>query len=1224
MNHKVKPLKLESIDTGGGQDDAFPTSLNPQEDFIEVRGLILDDASNTDETTVLDRAGDNMRFMDVNNATPLTLSQLIALPAHSITDHSDVSDATGAQLETLTGGGDVGALHTHAAAYAAIGHTIASHDTTATGAQLNTLIGGGGTTLHSHTHANATGKGTDDHHAQSHSIVSHSDTTATGAELNTLTAGASSDAQSLHTHDDKSETSHTHTHASTTGRTTDDHHAQSHSIASHSDTTATGAQLNTLTAGASSDAQSLHTHDDKSETNHTHTHASTTGRGTDDHHAQTHTLGSHSDFSTYLNQAVLTTSSPTFVEPHFSAIEQLVAAYDGDDISDSVNHTVFFKINTGAVDDTHWHKLARIKFTGAWSGANFRGSLWLGTSYRYNSVEYFEVAALNGGSALDPPTLSYVKWGKTGYDWLQVYLVTDFDGSDHYAYDIYVALPTWYRGILGTVEITGTGGAPITVWQTGDDTGNVEPTDALQTASGTREFFENTYLKVPRLYLGSYYLDSSGIVANNKVLDSDKLDGQHGSYYSIDGHVHTHVSTTGRGTDDHHAQSHNIASHSDTSATGTELNTLTAGASSDAQSLHTHNDKSETSHTHTHASTTGRGTDDHHAQSHSIASHDTTATGAQLNTLIGGGGTTLHSHSHANTTGKGTDDHHPQAHTHTHVSTTGRGTDDHHAQSHNIASHSDTSATGAELNTLTGGAASDAQNLHTHNDKSETSHVHTHASTTGRGTDDHHPQAHSHTHASTTGRGTDDHHAQSHTIASHSDTTATGAQLNTLTAGAASDAQSLHTHDDKSETSHTHTHVSTTGRGTDDHHAQSHNIASHSDTSATGAELNTLTGGGGTTLHSHAHSDTTGRGTDDHHAQSHSIASHSDTTATGAELNTLTGGGSTTLHYHSLNAAYDGGRTITADAGEIVINSSGNTGGLIINQGGSAGSGLSVISTGSGDHSISATLGGTSGGYIFVGYLSSSNVSANGIKIWESSGVARTGPLIEFKRENTSATLTGHVLYLDNDGDGNALDINVTSTSAGRPIHLANAGTAADIGLTPLSSDPASPADADFWYNTTDDCLRFYDGTNTHSLAAEWISVYYNTAATAQTGEFAAFNTSSYGGAVVILTSQSLTYSSGNGRFTAPHAGTYEVTVTLFLKQSASGILNKMHIKKNGSTTLWSCQTFVDYRTDPHEQTIAIIVDLAAGNYLEVILDSTSTNNLTVERGSTFSMRRIG
>lgn len=38
----------------------------------------------------------------------------------------------------------------------------------------------------------------------------------------------------------------------------------------------------------------------------------------------------------------------------------------------------------------------------------------------------------------------------------------------------------------------------------------------------------------------------------------------------------------------------------------------------------------------------------------------------------------------------------------------------------------------------------------------------------------------------------------------------------------------------------------------------------------------------------------------DHHAQGHPVISHSDTTATGAELNTLTGGGDTTLHDHTL------------------------------------------------------------------------------------------------------------------------------------------------------------------------------------------------------------------------------------------------------------------------------------------------------------------------------------
>lgn len=59
------------------------------------------------------------------------------------------------------------------------------------------------------------------------------------------------------------------------------------------------------------------------------------------------------------------------------------------------------------------------------------------------------------------------------------------------------------------------------------------------------------------------------------------------------------------------------------------------------------------------------------------------------------------------------------------------------------------------------------------------------------------------------------------------------------------------------DTSITATGLNTTHRGSDgsDHslsHAESHTIVSHSDTTGTGAELNTLTGGGETTLHSHA------------------------------------------------------------------------------------------------------------------------------------------------------------------------------------------------------------------------------------------------------------------------------------------------------------------------------------------------------------------------------------
>jgi len=100
------------------------------------------------------------------------------------------------------------------------------------------------------------------------------------------------------------------------------------------------------------------------------------------------------------------------------------------------------------------------------------------------------------------------------------------------------------------------------------------------------------------------------------------------------------------------------------------------------------------------------------------------------------------------------------------------------------------------------------------------------------------------------------HHADAHTVASHSDTTGTGAELETLTDG--SNAESLHTH--------------------------THTVVSHSDTTGTGAELETLTDGSNAeSLHTHTHT----------------VVSHSDTTATGAELETLTDGSTTALHLHA-------------------------------------------------------------------------------------------------------------------------------------------------------------------------------------------------------------------------------------------------------------------------------------------------------------------------------------
>ena len=76
---KVQPLKLEDPATGT-QLDMFPTALNPQQDFVECMGVVIDDASNRDEKTVVDRLGNDMRFKDGNNTTPVTLSQLVAGP----------------------------------------------------------------------------------------------------------------------------------------------------------------------------------------------------------------------------------------------------------------------------------------------------------------------------------------------------------------------------------------------------------------------------------------------------------------------------------------------------------------------------------------------------------------------------------------------------------------------------------------------------------------------------------------------------------------------------------------------------------------------------------------------------------------------------------------------------------------------------------------------------------------------------------------------------------------------------------------------------------------------------------------------------------------------------------------------------------------------------------------------------------------------------------------
>ena len=75
---KVQPLKIEDSGSGGEETDQFPTSLEPQEDYVELRGIVIDDETHRDESTVISRTDADMTFKDGHNPVPVTLTDLLA------------------------------------------------------------------------------------------------------------------------------------------------------------------------------------------------------------------------------------------------------------------------------------------------------------------------------------------------------------------------------------------------------------------------------------------------------------------------------------------------------------------------------------------------------------------------------------------------------------------------------------------------------------------------------------------------------------------------------------------------------------------------------------------------------------------------------------------------------------------------------------------------------------------------------------------------------------------------------------------------------------------------------------------------------------------------------------------------------------------------------------------------------------------------------------------
>lgn len=109
----------------------------------------------------------------------------------------------------------------------------------------------------------------------------------------------------------------------------------------------TASNVDTLVAGAASDADALHTHDGKSDTSHTHTHASTTGQTTDDHHNQAHVLtgGDHTESGLTTGHILTATGATTFAwqapgaSQEAQRVENLMTAVETVAKADPVYHS---------------------------------------------------------------------------------------------------------------------------------------------------------------------------------------------------------------------------------------------------------------------------------------------------------------------------------------------------------------------------------------------------------------------------------------------------------------------------------------------------------------------------------------------------------------------------------------------------------------------------------------------------------------------------------------------------------------------------------------------------------------------------------------------------------------------------------------------------------------------------------------------------------------------
>jgi hypothetical protein len=75
---KIHPLKMESIASGGDSEDDYPTSADSNHDYMDVRGVVIQNDVSNDDTVVVGRdSSSNLTLQDAITGAK-TLAQLAA------------------------------------------------------------------------------------------------------------------------------------------------------------------------------------------------------------------------------------------------------------------------------------------------------------------------------------------------------------------------------------------------------------------------------------------------------------------------------------------------------------------------------------------------------------------------------------------------------------------------------------------------------------------------------------------------------------------------------------------------------------------------------------------------------------------------------------------------------------------------------------------------------------------------------------------------------------------------------------------------------------------------------------------------------------------------------------------------------------------------------------------------------------------------------------------